>query len=154
MLKNILLTIFLITFTGGIVYSEEHTFSVEEMIKLEDIAFVVFCEDNTSMKASKLVLSTIYNRAKSHDIDSLHKEITRKNQYSCINMKRTRIKREPDSFKKIYDMVVRFIENKQRPLTNAKYFINHNLVDVNKFSNDKLKVVMVYGAHTYLTDKL
>ena len=116
--------------------------------KLQDLVFVVYCEDRSDETAKLLVLSTVYNRAQSHDINSLHVEISKKNQYYCFNMKKNAKKLEQPAYDKTYDLVCDFITNERSPITRARYFYNHKLVRPT-FARSKT-VVQVYGSHTYL----
>lgn len=116
--------------------------------KLNDIVFVVYCEDRTDITAMSLVMSTIYNRANSYDVNLLHKEIVKKNQYYCYGMKSTVKKINQKEYKNVYNLVCDFITNERSPITKAKYFYNHNLVRP-KFIN-RLTIVQIYGSHTYL----
>ena len=116
--------------------------------KLNDLVFVVYCEDRTDETAMMLVLSTIYNRAQSHDVGLLHSEVSKKNQYYCFNMKKNAKKIEQPAYDKTYDLVCDFITNERSPITRARYFYNHKLVKPSFVRT--LQVVRVYGAHTYL----
>ena len=127
----------------------EHVTATEKK-QLDDIVFVVFCEDNTNLERAKLVLSTIYNRAKSHEIKNLHREVSRKRQYSCFTMKRIPKKLDNQRYRDIYQMVKDFVRLEQRPTTSAKFFYNHKLVPRTALGKMRLKVVTVSGSHTYL----
>lgn len=116
--------------------------------KLHDIVFVVYCEDRTDETAKLLVLSTVYNRAKSHDVSLLHNEVGKKNQYYCFNMKANAKKLEQPAYDKTYDLVCDFIKHERSPITRARYFYNHKLVQPSFVRN--LQVVKIYGSHTYL----
>ncbi len=116
--------------------------------KLNDLVFVVYCEDRTDETAMMLVLSTIYNRAQSHDVGLLHSEVSKKNQYYCFNMKSSNKKIESKSYSQAYDLVCDFISEERSPSTRARYFYNHKLVRPS-FVRTKT-VVQVYGSHTYL----
>ena len=120
--------------------------------KLDDIIYVVYCEDRSNTKASLLVLSTIYNRANSYEIDDLHNEISKKNQYYCYTIKQKNNKINIKEYQKVSNLVCDFIYNKRRPITKAKYFYNYKTV-INKKTLDffhTLKVVLVHGSHVYL----
>ena len=127
----------------------EHVTATEKK-QLDDIVFVVFCEDNTNLERAKMVLSTIYNRAKSHEIRDLHREVSRKRQYSCFSMKRIPKKLDNQRYRDIYQMVKDFIRLEQAPSTSAKFFYNHKLVQRSALGKMRLKVVAVSGSHTYL----
>ena len=116
--------------------------------KLHDLVFVVYCEDRSDETAKLLVLSTVYNRAQSHDINSLHAEVSKKNQYYCFNMKKNVKKIEQPAYDKTYDLVCDFLINERSPITRARYFYNHKLVKPSFVRT--LQVVRVYGSHTYL----
>lgn len=116
--------------------------------KFNDIVFVVYCEDRMDETAMMLVLSTIYNRAQSHEINLLHSEIAKKNQYCCFNMRKSVKKIEPVAYNKAYNLVCDFIKNKRKPITQARYFYNHKLVRPS-YARAKT-VVKIYGSHTYL----
>lgn len=116
--------------------------------KLNDIVFVVYCEDRTDETAMMLVLSTIYNRAESHDINLLHNEVSKKNQYYCFNMKAKGKKVEKVAYDQTYDLVCDFIQQERSPITRARYFYNHKLVRPT-FARSK-KIVQTYGSHVYL----
>lgn len=116
--------------------------------KLNDLVFVVYCEDKTDETAMLLVMSTIYNRAQSHDVSLLHAEVTKKNQYYCFNMKSGMKKIYKTKYEEAYDLVCDFITSERSPTTRARYFYNHKLVRPT-FARTK-SVVQVYGAHTYL----
>ena len=115
--------------------------------KFNDLVFVVYCEDRTDETAMMLVLSTVYNRAQSHDINLLHNEVAKKNQYYCFNMK-SKVKIHASTFNKTYELVCDFIQKERSPITQALYFYNHKLVRPS-FARSK-KIVQVYGSHTYL----
>lgn len=116
--------------------------------KLHDLVFVVYCEDRTDETAKMLVLSTVYNRAQSHDLTLLHNEVSKKNQYYCFNMKSKSKKLEQPAYDKTYDLVCDFLQFERSPITRARYFYNHKLVKPSFVRT--LQVVRVYGAHTYL----
>lgn len=116
--------------------------------KLNDIVFVVYCEDRTDIYASGLVMSTIYNRAESYDVSLLHDEVSKKNQYYCFNMKSKSKKIYKEKYSEVYDMVCDFITNERSPTTQAKYFYNYKLVRPT-FARTR-KVVLTYGSHVYL----
>ena len=116
--------------------------------KLHDLVFVVYCEDRSDEPAKLLVLSTVYNRAQSHDVGLLHTEVSKKNQYYCFNMKSSNKKIESKSYSQAYDLVCDFISEERSPSTRARYFYNHKLVRPS-FVRTKT-VVQVYGSHTYL----
>ena len=118
------------------------------MTKLHDIVFVVYCEDRTDETAMKLVMSTIYNRAQSHDVNLLHNEVSKKNQYYCFNMKAKTKKINQAEYEKVEAVVCDFITNERSPISRAKYFYNHKLVNPSFIKT--LTVVRVYGSHTYL----
>lgn len=131
------------TFAGAVCFTEAKMES-----KLNDLVFVVYCEDRTDETAMMLVLSTVYNRAQSHDINLLQSEVSKKNQYYCFNMKSKIKKIDKVSYNQTYDLVCDFIQQERSPITRARYFFNHKLVRPS-FARSK-KVVQVYGAHTYL----
>lgn len=116
--------------------------------KLNDLAFVVYCEDKTDETAMMLVMSTIYNRAQSHDVGLLHAEVAKKNQYYCFTMKKGVKKVDNVKYSEAYDLVCDFVMNERSPVTRARYFYNHKLVRPT-FARTKT-VVQVYGSHTYL----
>lgn len=116
--------------------------------KFNDLVFVVYCEDRTDETAMMLVLSTIYNRAQSHDVGLLHSEVAKKNQYYCFNMKKGAKKIDSVAYDQTYDLVCDFIINERDPVTRARYFYNHKLVRPT-FARTKT-IVQVYGSHTYL----
>jgi len=116
--------------------------------KLNDLVFVVYCEDRTDETAMLLVLSTVYNRAQSHDIGLLHNEVSKKNQYYCFNMKSGGKKIDKATYTEAYDLVCDFVTNERSPSTRARYFYNHKLVRPS-FVRTKT-VIQVYGSHTYL----
>lgn len=116
--------------------------------KLNDLVFVVYCEDRTDETAMMLVLSTIYNRAQSHDVGLLHSEVAKKNQYYCFTMKSGAKKIDNVKYSEAYDLVCDFINEERSPSTRARYFYNHKLVRPS-FVRSKT-VVQVYGSHTYL----
>lgn len=116
--------------------------------KLNDLAFVVYCEDKTDETAMMLVMSTIYNRAQSHDVGLLHAEVAKKNQYYCFTMKSGFKNIHKVKYSEAYELVCDFITNERSPSTRARYFYNHKLVRPT-FARSKT-VVQVYGSHTYL----
>lgn len=116
--------------------------------KLNDLAFVVYCEDKTDETAMMLVMSTIYNRAQSHDVGLLHAEVAKKSQYYCFTMKKGAKKVDNVKYSEAYDLVCDFVMNERSPVTRARYFYNHKLVRPT-FARTKT-VVQVYGSHTYL----
>lgn len=118
--------------------------------KLDAVAWVVYCEDNTDMTAAHLVLSTVYNRAKTHSVDKLYKAVSAPRQYHCFKIKPTAKKLASKRFKEIKKMVVKFVTEKECPSTKAKFFYNHKLVKKSALGKMKLAVVKVYGSHTYL----
>lgn len=118
--------------------------------QIQEIAWVVFCEDNTTNHAASLVLSTIYNRAGSHDVRELHKAVSAKRQYHCYRMTPTAKKLQSHRYKEIETLVKSFIYFEERPITKAKYFYNHRLVSRSQLGKMKLTVTEVYGSHTYL----
>lgn len=122
----------------------------QRLFKIREIARVVHCEDNTSAYASRLVMSVVYNRAKSYSVDKLYSEVSRKRQFSCFKLKASHKKMASKSYHKTLEIVHAFIEGKQRPTTSAKFFYNHRLVSQSALGNMKLKVVKVHGAHSYL----
>lgn len=116
--------------------------------KLNDLVFVVYCEDRTDETAMMLVLSTIYNRAQSHDVGLLHSEVAKKNQYYCFSMKSGGKKIDNVKYSEAYDLVCDFINEERSPTTRARYFYNHKLVRPS-FVRSKT-FVQVYGSHTYM----
>lgn len=118
--------------------------------KIQDIAWVVFCEDATTERASRLVMSTIYNRAKSHSVSALHKAVSAKRQYYCYQIRPTARQLKSAKFAKVKNMVRDFIQHQRRPITKAKYFYNHRLVKRSKLGKMRLTVAEVHGSHTYL----
>ncbi len=116
--------------------------------KLNDLVFVVYCEDRTDETAMMLVLSTIYNRAQSHDVGLLHSEVAKKNQYYCFTMKSGVKKIDNVKYSEAYDLVCDFINEERSPTTRARYFYNHKLVRPS-FVRSKT-FVQVYGSHTYM----
>lgn len=127
---------------------QAHAKSPEQ--KLKDIAWVVYCEDHTDEKASMLVMSTIYNRAESHNVHKLHTEIVKKRQYYCHRIKPTAKKLNSEKYKAVNIMVRDFIEEQQPPTTKARFFYNHKLVSRSRLGNMRLRVAEVHGSHTYL----
>ena len=128
----------------------QNAFAKTQEQKLNDVVWVVYCEDNTDLTAAHLVLSTIYNRAKSHSIDKLYGAVSAKRQYHCFRIKPTQKKLSSKRFKEIKKMVTLFVANKQSPSTKAKFFYNHKLVARSALGKMRLAVVKVYGSHTYL----
>ena len=124
------------TFAGAVCFTEAKMES-----KLNDLVFVVYCEDRTDETAMMLVLSTVYNRAQSHDINLLQSEVSKKNQYYCFNMKPKIKKIDKVSYNQTYDLVCDFIQQERSPITRARYFFNHKLVRPS-FARSK-KVVQV-----------
>jgi hypothetical protein len=118
--------------------------------KLNAVAWVVFCEDNTDLTASHLVLSTVYNRANSHDVRELYRAVSAKGQYHCHRIKPTAKQLASQRFKDIVQMVRTFIVEEHFPSTRAKYFYNHKLVKRAALGKMRLTVLRVYGSHTYL----
>lgn len=116
--------------------------------KLNDVVFVVYCEDRTDVKSMLLVMSTIYNRANSHDVKDLHTEVSKKNQYYCFNMKSTTKKINEKEYEKVYNTVCDFITKERSPITRAKYFYNYRLVKPSFVKT--LTPLLTYGAHVYL----
>lgn len=149
MMKKIVYVIFsiLVAIITGLAEAKCYT-DIKLESKLNDLVFVVYCEDRMDETAMMLVLSTVYNRAQSHDIGLLHNEISKKNQYYCFNMKSSNKKIEKVAYAKAYDLVCDFIKNKRNPSTRALYFYNHKLVQPS-FARTKT-IVQVYGSHTYL----
>lgn len=119
--------------------------------KLNAVAWVVFCEDNTDMTAAHLVLSTVYNRANSHDVRDMYRAASAKGQYYCHRIKPTAKKLSSQRFKDILQMVRTFIEEEHFPSTSAKYFYNHKTVKRSALGKMRIKVVRIYGSHTYLS---
>lgn len=116
--------------------------------QINDIAFVVYCEDRSDDTAVRLVMSTIYNRAQSYDVQLLHNEIAKKNQYYCYNMKSSTRKIDSQRFSDVKEIVCDFIINERSPITIARYFYSHKLIRP-KFAT-RLTKILVYGSHTYL----
>lgn len=131
------------SFAGAVCFTEAKLES-----KLNDLVFVVYCEDRTDETAMRLVLSTVYNRAQSHDINLLQKEVSKKNQYYCFNMKAKGSKIDMVKYNQTYDLVCDFVLNERSPSTRARYFYNHKLVRPSFIRT--LTKVEVYGSHTYL----
>ena len=142
------IALFALLFLSTVVMAESP--EAQRLFKIREIARVVHCEDNTSAYASKLVMSVVYNRAKSYSVDKLYREISRKRQFSCFKLKASYKKMSSKSYKKTLEIVRAFIEGKQRPTTSAKFFYNHRLVSQSALGKMKLKVVKVHGAHSYL----
>lgn len=136
--------------TSNTAYSHEEKNKIKRN-KFNDVAFVIYCEDRTNTKAMKMVLSTIYNRAKSYDINKLHKEVSKRNQYYCYNLINNGKKIETKKMNQVRKLLHNFIMYKGKPITNAVFFYNHKQVRP-KFAR-RLKIIEVYGAHTYLTNE-
>lgn len=118
--------------------------------KLSAVAWVVYCEDHTDMRAAKLVLSTVYNRAKSHDIDKLYKAVSAKGQYHCHRIKPKAKALNSKKYREIHQLVTDFTQGRKPPITNAMYFYNHKLVPRSALGKMRLTVAQVHGSHTYL----
>lgn len=148
-MKKITYAIFTLIVSLLPVFTEAKCYADAELeAKFNDLVFVVYCEDRSDDTAKLLVLSTVYNRAQSHDITLLYKEISKKNQYYCFNMKSKSKKLEQSSYEKTYDLVCDFLKFEKSPITKASYFYNHKLVRPSFVRT--LKIVRVYGSHTYL----
>lgn len=117
---------------------------------LRAVSWVVYCEDNTDMTAAHLVLSTVFNRAASHNPKDLYRAVSAKGQYHCHRLKPRAQQLNSVRFKEISQMVRRFVQEEHFPSTSAKYFYNHKLVKRSALGKIRLSVVRRYGSHTYL----
>jgi hypothetical protein len=116
--------------------------------KFNDVVFVVYCEDRSDTKAVMLVMSTIYNRAGSHDVNLLQAEVSKKNQYYCFNMKSKNKNISLKEYTNVYNTVCDFVTNERSPITRAKYFYNYKLVSPSFVKT--LTPLLTHGSHIYL----
>lgn len=117
--------------------------------KLKAIAYVVYCEDKKDDKSMRMVLSTIYNRSGSHSVDKMYEVIKAKSQYTCYKgVKKANGLGGDAKFKRALQIVEQFINNKEKPITVAKYFTDEKAAKTDKFFKT-LKVVGKYNGQLY-----
>ena len=124
--------------------------SEDDAYYLRAVSWVVYCEDNTDLTAAHLVLSTVFNRARSHAPKELYRAVSAKGQYHCHKLRPKDKQLRSKRFKEVSEMVRTFVKEEHFPSTSAKYFYNHKLVKRSALGKIRLSVVRRYGAHTYL----
>ena len=100
--------------------------------KIYTIAKVIWCEGKTSKLQIKYVASVVVNRSKSNNLNDLYKVVSAKNQFSCYNKEVLNSQTKSKKDKELLNYTIKLVENiitgNFKPLLNAKYFYNPNLI--------------------------
>lgn len=100
----------------------------EQEALIDDIAFTLFAEDRSTKLGMKYVLSVIMNRAKSNDLETMHRIIHKPKQFSCwVNGKRVAQKynkADLEMYKYANSLVLKALSNNFKPITVATHYYN------------------------------
>ena len=120
--------------------------------KIYTIAKVIWCEGKTSKLQIKYVASVVVNRSKSNNLNNLYKVVSAKNQFSCYNKKVLNSQTKSKKDKELLNYTIKLVENiitgNFKPLLNAKYFYNPNVVkNIPKFAINNPLLLVFEGHH-------
>lgn len=120
--------------------------------KIYTIAKVIWCEGRTSKLQLKYVASVVVNRSKSNNLNNLYKIVSAKNQFSCYNKEvlnsQTKSKKDKEYLNYTIKLVENIITGNFKPLLNAKYFYNPNVVkNIPKFAINNPLLLVFEGHH-------
>ena len=120
--------------------------------KIYTIAKVIWCEGRTSKLQIKYVASVVVNRSKSNNLNNLYKVVSAKNQFSCYNKEVLNSQTKSKKDKELLNYTIKLVENittdNFKPLINAKYFYNPNVVkNIPKFAINNPLLLVFEGHH-------
>jgi len=125
----------------------------QSLNKINDRAFTLCAEDRSNTKGMKYILSVILNRSKNHKLNTMHKIVLAKYQFSCWHkgkkVRQTNKNIDKKMYAKAITLVKLAINGKFKPLTTATHYYNPNKV-IAKWDNGSFKEVAIINDHKFL----
>ncbi len=126
--------------------------NLKEM-KMKTLVDTIWCENRKSKKSMELVMSVIYTRAKTKDLDGYYEKAVKPYQFSCLNDKETilaqvRSAQDDLRYTEAKEIVNRYVHQNAKPIIEAEFYYAPKKVKKPSYLKDKA-LVLRYEGHDF-----